>query len=76
MQYKKKTDKNMQRKHCKQLVYIYRDFTKAETFPSNAFITLLTLRQKRQDRESNGNTDKIQSDLCEAALRMKRIIVV
>ena len=44
--------------------------------PLNAFIRLLTLRYKGQNRAGNGNSQRIQSVLCEDALRLKRIIAV
>ena len=58
----KKTDKNIQQQHCKQLVYIYRDFAKAETFSFKC--RLRTLRYKRQDRVGNIDSVRILSALC------------
>ena len=40
------------------------------------FIRLLILPSKRQDRASNGNSERIQSVLCEDMLHVKRIIKV
>ena len=45
-------------------------------FTSSAFVRLLTMRYKRQGIASNGNSELIQSVLCEDALLMKRIIVI
>ena len=44
--------------------------------PSRPFTRQLTLRYKRQDSTGNGNSEKIQSVLCEEALHVKRIFVV
>ena len=42
--------------------------------PPSAFIRLLSLQYKRQDRAGNGDSERIQSVLCEDTLRVKRII--
>ena len=44
--------------------------------PPSAFIRLLSIRYKIKDRASNGNSERIQSVLCEDTLRVKWIIVV
>ena len=60
----------------KEPVNIYRISWRWKYSPANAFIRLLTLRYKRQDRVANGVSERIKSDLCEDTLRVKRIIMV
>ena len=49
----------------KQLVYIYRDFAKAEIFSYKCIHQTAGYgTYKRQDREGNGNSVGIQSILC------------
>ena len=48
----------------------YRALTKAKEF------FFYSLRYKRQDGEVNGNSERIQSVLCEDTLRVKKISVL
>ena len=44
--------------------------------PSNVFTRLLSLQYEKQDRAGNGDSQKIQSVMCEDTLHVKRIITV
>ena len=47
---------NVNKIHNKQLIYSYRDFAKAKHSPTSAFVRLLTMGYKRQDRAGNGDS--------------------
>ena len=56
---------NVNKIRNRQLVYVYRDFVKSETTtPTSAFIKLLIMGYKRQDRAGNGDSVEIQSVVC------------
>ena len=79
---------NMQQQHCKDKhkqnakttinnLFTYIEISRRQRkSPTKAFIRLLTLQYKRQDRASNGDSKRIQSVLCEDTLRVKEIIVL
>ena len=57
----------MQQQHCRQLVYINRELAEAEHTSSSAFIRLLSMGYKRQDRTTVIQLEFIQ--LCVKAPR-------
>ena len=51
-------------------------FQRQRHYSSRAFIRLLTLRCKGQDRVGNDDLERIQSFLCEDTMPVKKIIVI